>query len=292
MTRQHTADTDFQVGAQRLDAVLSAVQAKHTRALQGGIAAGRDQRRCEIKNYVLEKLKSKGVGILGGRSGGPEKTIPRVWYIWRGNAIVGSMKGTRVCPEALSRHALERSSPRIAEDHTEEVKWHDVAAGRQDGSRGRSEFPHGFLGAVLRHRPACGLVVREGGSEQHRSAFVHPSAFARRSRPVWESKTDWDIFKAISPRQPARLARRTSRRAAEGHHCGAAGSRYGRRDHPTRDQGLVSRRMRGDSRQDHAQAEPWWTATTPKIYDKFITLGDKVIRKTGLGAHGNHYMCE
>ena len=28
-----------------------------------------------------------------------------------------------------------------------------------------------------------------------------------------------------------------------------------------------------------------------KLYEKFITLGDN-IKSTGLGAHGNHYMCE
>jgi len=45
-----------------------------------------------IKQHVLEKLKSKELEYSVGDPEA-EENFPRVWYIWRGNAIMGSMKG-------------------------------------------------------------------------------------------------------------------------------------------------------------------------------------------------------
>ena len=69
----------------------------------------------DIKNYVLEKLKSKELGYAVGD---PENefNFPRTWYIWRGNAISGSMKGT----EFALKHYLGTTSNAIAKDYDEE----------------------------------------------------------------------------------------------------------------------------------------------------------------------------
>ena len=85
----------------------------------------------EIKAYVLEKLKSKELKYSVSE---PEEEVnyPRVWYIWRGNAIVGSMKGH----EYALKHYLGTHSNVIAkdvEDKPEEIKWHDIApVGKMD----------------------------------------------------------------------------------------------------------------------------------------------------------------
>jgi len=45
-----------------------------------------------IQNHVLEELKSKKLKYAVADVDA-EENFPRVWYIWRGNAIAGSMKG-------------------------------------------------------------------------------------------------------------------------------------------------------------------------------------------------------
>jgi len=86
----------------------------------------------EIKAFVVEKLKSKQLGYAVGDPDG-ETNFPRVWYIWRGNAIMGSMKGH----EYLLKHYLGTHSNAIGidqnEEKTEEVKWHEIApTGKMD----------------------------------------------------------------------------------------------------------------------------------------------------------------
>src|SRR4030065_769869 len=51
-----------------------------------------------ITNYVLEKLKSKQLQYSVADPEA-EENHPRVWYIWRGNAIMGSMTGPRDVPQ-------------------------------------------------------------------------------------------------------------------------------------------------------------------------------------------------
>ncbi|MCH8258453.1 MAG: nitrate reductase subunit alpha, partial [Proteobacteria bacterium] len=78
-----------------------------------------------IKQFVLEKLKSREIEYSVADPEA-EENHPRVWYIWRGNAIVGSMKGH----EYALKHYLGTHSNGIAQDseeHTKEVLWRDVA---------------------------------------------------------------------------------------------------------------------------------------------------------------------
>ncbi|MDP6908816.1 MAG: molybdopterin dinucleotide binding domain-containing protein, partial [Flavobacteriales bacterium] len=107
--------------------------------------------------------------------------------------------------------------------------------------------------------------------------------------PVWESKTDWQIFQTIA------------KKVSE-----MAGSHFPK---PVKD--LVNVPLSHDSVDEISQTnlqdwskgecEPIPGKTMHKIafvdrdytqiYNKFISLGEG-IAKNGLGAHGNHYMCE
>jgi nitrate reductase alpha subunit len=118
-------------------------------------------------------------------------------------------------------------------------------------------------------------------------SFIHPLSQA--IAPVWESKTDWDIFKC--------LAKATSEMAKE----------YfskPRKDivtlplaHDTADE--ISQPEIKDWYKDECEPIPGKTMHKlavvdrdyTQIYEKFITLGDG-IKTSGLGAHGNHYTCE
>src|SRR5690606_17200267 len=50
----------------------------------------------EIKAYVVAKLRDRTLKYSVSDPEAPEN-FPRVWYIWRGNAIMGSMKGHEYC---------------------------------------------------------------------------------------------------------------------------------------------------------------------------------------------------
>jgi nitrate reductase alpha subunit len=239
-----------------------------------------------IKQHVLEKLKSKELEYSVGDPEA-EENFPRVWYIWRGNAIMGSMKGHEYC----LKHYLGTHSNAIAEDsedHTQEVNWHETApTGKMDlvvDLNFRMDSSALYSDIVL---PAASWYEKADLNSTDMHSFIHPLSAA--IAPVWEAKTDWDIFKE--------LARVTSE-VAEKHLA-----------EPQKD--IVNLPLSHDTADEISQPEvkDWYKGeceaipgkTMHKIavverdytqlYNKFISLGEG-IRNNGLGAHGNHYMCE
>ena len=239
-----------------------------------------------IKKYVLEKLKSKE---LEYSVADPDADInfPRLWYIWRGNAIAGSMKGH----EFALKHYLGTHSSLIAKDgeeKTEEVKWHDIApVGKMDlvvDLNFRMDSSALYSDIVL---PAASWYEKNDLNSTDMHSFIHPLSAA--IAPVWEAKTDWEIFRNI--------AFATSELAKK--HF----------NHPQVD--VVTVPLSHDSPDEITQPtiKDWYLGeceavpgkTThkiaiverdyTKIYDKFISLGPNAKTK-GMGAHGNHYKCD
>ena len=117
-------------------------------------------------------------------------------------------------------------------------------------------------------------------------SFIHQLSAA--IAPVWESKTDWNIFRDI--------AQATSE----------AATKY----LPDPQKDIVASPIAHDSPGEISQPEikDWYLGECEpvlgktmhnltvvdrdytKLYDKYITLGDR-IRTSGLSAHGNHYEC-
>ncbi|MCF8302413.1 MAG: nitrate reductase subunit alpha [Bacteroidales bacterium] len=241
----------------------------------------------EIKDYILQKLKS---GELGYSAADPEaeENFPRVWYIWRGNAISGSMKGH----EYLLKHYLGTHSNVIAtereEQKTEEVKWHEVAPeGKMDlvvDLNFRMDSSALYSDIVL---PAASWYEKDDLNSTDLHSFIHPLTAA--VAPVWESKTDWDIFKQI--------ARKTSELAKQHFSSPVKDVVTAPLAHDTPDE--ITQPEVKDWAHGECEAIPGKTMHKLKIverdytrlYEKFISLGDKV-RSKGLGAHGNAYACE
>src|SRR3990172_3833114 len=118
-------------------------------------------------------------------------------------------------------------------------------------------------------------------------SFIHPLGQA--VSPVWESKTDWDIFK--------HLAKATSEMAKR-HFSGP------QKDivmtplsHDTADeitQPTIKDWFKGECEPVPGKSMPKFSVITrdfTQLYEKYITLGEG-IREKGLGAHGNHYFCK
>ncbi len=240
----------------------------------------------EVKTYVLEKLKSKELeySIADPEA---EENYPRVWYIWRGNAIVGSMKGHEYC----LKHYLGTHSNKIAkdsEDHTEEVKWHEFAPeGKMDlvvDLNFRMDSSAVYYDIVL---PAASWYEKADMNSTDLHSFIHPLSAA--VAPVWESKTDWEIFKAL-----ARVTSEAAKKYLSEPQKDIIASPL---SHDTADE--VTQPNIKDWYNGECEAIPGQTMHKlaivdrdyTKIYEKYITLGENIKTK-GLGAHGNHYFCE
>ena len=240
----------------------------------------------DIKNYVLEKLKSKELGYAVGD---PENefNFPRTWYIWRGNAISGSMKGNEFC----LKHYLGTTSNAISKDYdeekTKEVKWHDIApTGKMDlviDLNFRMDSSALYSDIVL---PAASWYEKSDLNSTDLHSFIHPLSQA--IAPVWEAKSDWDIFK--------QLAKATSKLSEKYLPETQIDIVTGALSHDTKDE--VSQMEIKDWYLGECEAIPGKTMHKiavvrrdyPQIYEKFCALGENV-KKNGLGAHGNHYMC-
>ena len=284
-TKQHTADQIFQ--SVRMGWMPYYPQFKQNTLELGkeAKAAGADD-AAGITKYVFDKLTSKQLEY-SVNDPDAEENHPRVWYIWRGNAIMGSMKGH----EYALKHYLGTHSNAIGTDsvdHTEEVKWHEVApVGKMDlivDLNFRMDSSALYSDIVL---PAASWYEKADMNSTDLHSFIHPLSQA--VAPVWESKTDWEIFKAI--------AKATSETAKT--HL------------PEPQIDIVSLPLSHDTPDEITQptVKDWYKGECEpvlgktmhklavverdytKLYDMYITLGENV-RKNGLGAHGVKYNCE
>lgn len=242
----------------------------------------------EIVDHVVKKLKGKELQYSVEDPDAPENW-PRVWYIWRGNALMASAKGHEYfLKHYLGTHHNEIASEAVAKDAVKEVKWYDDAPqGKMDlvvDLNFRIDTSALYSDIVL---PAATWYEKADLNTTDMHAYVNPLSAA--VRPCWESKSDWDIFKAVA-KKTAELAPTVF-------------------DGPVRD--LMSLPLAHDSKDEIAQVEipDWYDGddeaipgkTMPKmkiverdytkLYEQFIAYGPNV-KENGLGAHGTHYNCD
>ena len=284
-TAQHTADTIYQ-------SVRMGWMPFYPQFEQSPLAVSKEAEQsgakthAEIVNYAVAKLKAKTLKYSVGDPDS-EENFPRVWYIWRGNAIMGSMKGH----EYALKHYLGTHSNAIgkdAEEHPSEVKWHDVApTGKMDlivDLNFRMDSSALYSDMVL---PAASWYEKADLNSTDLHSFIHPLSAA--VAPVWESKSDWDIFKLI-----AKATSDCAKKHFPGVHRDIVATPL---SHDTVDE--ITQPVIKDWYRGECEAIPGKTMHKlgvverdyTKLYEKYITLGEGV-RKNGLGGHGNHYTCE
>jgi nitrate reductase alpha subunit len=122
---------------------------------------------------------------------------PRVWLIWRGNAISSSAKGH----EFFLRHYLGTHDNVVAEERAREsvrtVEFREPAPrGKMDlvvDVNFRMDTSALYSDVVL---PTASWYEKNDLNTTDLHSYVHPLQAA--VPPVWESRTDWDIFKALA----------------------------------------------------------------------------------------------
>jgi nitrate reductase / nitrite oxidoreductase, alpha subunit len=238
----------------------------------------------EVTAYATEQLKNGKLKFSVEDPDAPENW-QRLWFIWRGNALMASAKGH----EYFLNHYLGTHNNAIAEDLAQdsvrEVTCHDKAPqGKMDlvvDLNFRMDTSGLYSGIVL---PAATWYEKSYLSSTDMHSFIHPLSAA--VPPCWESKSDWQIFRSI--------AQNFSEIAAK--------------HFPETVRDLVVSPLLHDTPAEIAQPElKDWKAgeieaipgkTMPNLavvtrdyknlYNQFISFGPNV-REKGLGAHGTHY---
>jgi nitrate reductase alpha subunit len=150
----------------------------------------------EIVRWTVSQLKDGKTRFAVDDPDAPENW-PRVWLIWRGNAMQSSAKGS----EFFLRHYLGTHDNAIAEERAKgKVKTvtfrEPVPRGKMDlvvDLNFRMDSSALYSDVVL---PSAFWYEKNDLNTTDLHSFVHPLGAA--VPPVWESKTDWEIFKAFA----------------------------------------------------------------------------------------------
>ncbi len=238
----------------------------------------------EVASFVVDKLKSGDITMSVADPEDPSNW-PRVWYIWRGNAIMGSMKGHEYC----LKHYLGTHSNAIAKDMdeqpTKEVRWAERApTGKMDlivDLNFRMDSSALYSDIVL---PAASWYEKADLNSTDMHSYIHPLSAA--VEPVWEAKSDWRIF--------AEIAKMTSE--------------FAKRYMPGPQKDIVCLPLLHDSKDEISQPEvkDWYKGECEpipgktmgkivlverdytKLYDRYVTAGPNFAKKP-IGAHGNSF---
>ncbi|MHB8193200.1 MAG: nitrate reductase subunit alpha [Bellilinea sp.] len=150
----------------------------------------------EIIQSVVDRLKN---GKLSFSVEDPDSPVnwPRVWFIWRGNAIGSSAKGH----EYFLRHYLgthdNAIAPEMAEGFVNEAIYHKQApVGKLDlvvDLNFRMDTSALYSDIVL---PAATWYEKDDLNTTDMHSYFNPMQAA--VAPAWESKDDWEIYKAIA----------------------------------------------------------------------------------------------
>ncbi|HET9751756.1 MAG TPA: molybdopterin-dependent oxidoreductase, partial [Myxococcales bacterium] len=235
----------------------------------------------EIVQWAAAQLREKKLRFAVEDPDAPSNW-PRLWFIWRGNALMSSAKGQ----EYFLRHYLGTHHQIIArecaKDSVREVTFREPAPeGKLDlvvDLNFRMDTTALYSDVVL---PAATWYEKDDLSTTDMHSFIHP--FQAAVPPCWESRSDWDAFKAIAAKV-SELSRK---------HLPA----------PVRD--LVMTPLAHDTPAEMAQREvrdwskgeceaipgktmPGFSVVTrdyPHLYDRFVSFGPAA-RNAGLSAHG------
>ncbi len=187
---------DYNIRSERMGWLPSAPQLK-TNPLEVGKAAkaaGKD-----IPAYVAEQLKSGELEMSCEDPDAPENW-PRNLFVWRSNLLGSSGKGH----EYFLKHLLGTDHGVLGKDLGEEgrqkpieAKWHDTAPeGKLDllvTIDFRMSTTAVYADIVL---PTASWYEKDDLNTSDMHPFIHPLQAA--VDPAYESKTDWEIFKAIA----------------------------------------------------------------------------------------------
>ena len=245
---------------QRLAAVLPAVQPQPARGRARG--ARRPGRRPTRRSSRTSSTQLKS-GELQVRRRGPGRAgelAARLVHLARQRAD-GEREGPRVLPQALPRHPHNAIAEELAEGlGARRSSGTTGAAGKMDlvvDLNFRMDTSALYSDIVL---PAATWYEKADLNSTDMHSFIHPLSAA--VPPCWESKSDWQIFRALAQKF-SELAAQALPRAGDGPGGVAARARHGGRDRAADDAATGAKgEVRGDPGQDDAGPAGGRRATT------------------------------
>ena len=149
----------------------------------------------EIIKWTVQQLKDKNLKFAVEDPDAPENW-PRVWLIWRGNALMSSAKGH----EFFLKHYLGTHTNAIADEvangSAKEVTWRESPEGKFDlivDINFRMDTSALYSDIIL---PTATWYEKNDLNSTDLHSYIHPLSAA--VPPCWESKSDWDIFKTLA----------------------------------------------------------------------------------------------
>ena len=238
----------------------------------------------EISAYVVRQLRERKLKFAVEDPDAPGNW-PRVWFIWRGNALMASAKGH----EYFLKHYLgthtNAVAGEVAQASVREVEWHKQAPiGKMDlvvNLNFRMDTSALYSDIIL---PAATWYEKTDLNSTDMHSFIHPLSQA--VPPAWESKSDWQIFREIAKKVSEFASKHLPQRVRDIIATPLA------HDTPAE---LAQPELRDWSR---GECEPIPGKTMPAIrvverdyrnlYNQFISFGP-MVPANGLAAHGTQY---
>lgn len=150
----------------------------------------------DLKKHILDLVKNNKL-THAIEDIDAEESFPRVWLIWRGNAIGTSSKGHEFFLNHYLGTHTNIDAEEVAKEQVKEVKWYNEApTGKMDlvvDINFRMDTSALYSDIVL---PTASWYEKTDLNSTDMHTFIHPLSPA--IAPVWESKTDWAIFRNLA----------------------------------------------------------------------------------------------
>lgn len=195
-TKWQSSILDYNTRAERMGWLPSAPQlaTNPLRLTEAAKSAGKD-----IKEFIVDQLKSGALKFACEDPDDPQN-FPRNMFIWRSNLLGSSGKGH----EYMLRHLLGTKHGLLGKDlgdfggkKPDDVAWHDQAPEGKVDLWVTLDFRMSttclYSDIVL---PTATWYEKDDMNTSDMHPFIHP--LTKAIDPVWESRSDWDIFKGIA----------------------------------------------------------------------------------------------
>ncbi|QCT73855.1 nitrate reductase subunit alpha [Macrococcoides canis] len=280
---KHQHPADYNVLAARLGWLPSYPQFD-----TNSLLFGEDAR--EAGNFTNEEVLKRAVESVKSRETkfavedpDNKKNHPKTLFVWRSNLISSSAKGQ----EYFMKHLLGTKHGLLAEpnetEKPEEIVWREDTEGKLDllvALDFRMTTTPLYADVVL---PAATWYEKHDISSTDMHPFVHP--FNPAVDPLWESRSDWDIYKSIA---------KTFSEMSERHLKGTfkdvvtAPLAHDSQQEISTPMGIVRDWTKGEVEPIPGKTMPGFAVvdrTYTDIYDKYVSVGP-LLENGKVGAHG------
>ena len=149
----------------------------------------------EIVDYVVKQLKKGALDFAVDDPDAPENW-PRVWMIWRGNALGSSARGQEYFFKFLLGTHHNMDCTEVAKPHLKEMKYRESPLGKLDllvDLNMRMNTTPVYCDMVL---PAAHWYEKEDINSTDLHSYYVPMGAG--TPPNWEAKSDWDAFEYLA----------------------------------------------------------------------------------------------